>query len=236
MSCYSTFMPIPKTLNDGFFKKWSPEMAYVLGYFAADGSMLRNKRGAHFIEFTTTDRILLRHLLTTTNSNHKVQTRSRKGKKANWKIQYRIQIGSKEWFTDLIALGFTERKSLSLCFPLIPKSCVAHFIRGYFDGDGCVYFQHLKYADRVKKRWVLQTLFTSGSRLFLVSLHETLKRHGIKKGSLRKKTRGFELVFSHHDSLALYKLMYHTNPTSSLFLPRKRVKLERAIRTLGLDE
>lgn len=227
-------MPVLKALKRDFFKKWSPEMAYVLGYFAADGSMVKNSRGAHFIEFTSTDRILLEHVRAVTSSEHKIQTRNRKKKKINWKTQYRVQVGSKEWFTDLIALGFTERKSLSLCFPLIPAQYLAHFVRGYFDGDGCVYFQNLKYADRPNKRWVLQTLFTSGSRSFLASLHQLLRNCGVKRGSLRKKVRGFELVFSHHDSLALYKLMYHTNPTSSLFLPRKRVKLERAIRILDL--
>jgi len=44
-------MPIYKTKNENFFKKWTPEMAYVLGFFAADGSMVKNKRGACFIEF-----------------------------------------------------------------------------------------------------------------------------------------------------------------------------------------
>jgi hypothetical protein len=48
-------MPIYRAKNENFFKKWSPEMAYVLGFFTADGNMLKNKRGAHFIEFNTTD-------------------------------------------------------------------------------------------------------------------------------------------------------------------------------------
>jgi hypothetical protein len=42
-------MPIHKKVNQDFFKKWSPEMAYILGFFTADGSMAKNKRGAHFI-------------------------------------------------------------------------------------------------------------------------------------------------------------------------------------------
>ncbi len=52
-------MPMHRTLNQDFFKTWSPEMAYVLGYFAADGSMIQNKRGGHFIEFTSTDAVLI---------------------------------------------------------------------------------------------------------------------------------------------------------------------------------
>jgi len=34
-------------------------MAYVLGFFTADGSMIRNKRGTCFIELEITDKELL---------------------------------------------------------------------------------------------------------------------------------------------------------------------------------
>ena len=224
-------MPMYRTLNQDFFKTWSPEMAYVLGYFAADGSMVENKRGAHFVEFTSTDYVLIKNLKKTIGSNHTVTARERGG---NCKTAYRLQVGSNAWFQALMCLGFTPRKSATLHFPHVTAAYVGHFIRGYFDGDGCVYFNKLKYATRSYKRWVLMTLFTSGSRTFLESLHETLKAYGVRGGSVRNKTRGFELVFSHRDSLALYRLMYHTGPVSDLFLPRKRKKLERAISVLGL--
>jgi hypothetical protein len=42
-------MPIHKEINHDFFKLWTPGMAYVLGFFSADGSMIKNKRGACFI-------------------------------------------------------------------------------------------------------------------------------------------------------------------------------------------
>src|SRR3989344_557095 len=58
----SSFMPIYKMKNEDFFKRWSSEMAYVLGFFAADGSMIPHKNGGHYIEFTSTDRILLEHV------------------------------------------------------------------------------------------------------------------------------------------------------------------------------
>jgi hypothetical protein len=41
-------------------------------------------------------------------------------------------------------------------------------------------------------------------------------------------------MFSRHDSLALYRLMYNTAGIASLFLPRKREKLELAIKALEL--
>jgi len=209
-------------------------MAYVLGYFAADGSMIPHKNGGHYIEFTSTDRILLEHVQGVTGSNHHISTRPTRGEK--WKTAFRLQVGSKEWFQDLTALGFTPNKSQTLAFPDVPQSCLGGFVRGYFDGDGCVYFNSLKFADRKNKRWILLTLFTSGSREFLESLLSRLRAHGMRGGNVLSKERGFDLRFSHSDSLALCQLMYNTGQVSNLYLPRKREKLERAIQVLGLDK
>ena len=222
-----------RALNQDFFAEWSPEMAYVLGFFAADGSMLKNARGAHFIEFTITDRMVLEQIQKVTGSTHRIAERRRK---EGYKTAYRLQIGSKKWFEDLSKLGFMQDKSKRLPLPVIPKKCFGDFVRGYFDGDGCVYFNQLRFADRRKKRWVLLTLFTSGSRAFLESLWKAFKQHGVQGGSLKKKTRGFELVFSHRDSIALHQIMYNTEKVPELWLPRKRNKLEKAIRELRTRE
>lgn len=227
-------MPIHRELNHDFFKKWSPEMAYILGFFAADGSMIKNKRGGHFIEFTITDRIVLEIIQNAIESTHKIQKRTQKNDV--WKTQYRIQIGSKEWFEDLSRFGFSQNKSKKLQLPEVPKKYFGDFVRGYFDGDGCVYFSSIKFADRKNPRLVLMTLFTSGSRPFLEKLHSNLLKSGIKGGHISNKNRGHDLVFSRRDSLALYRLMYHTGKVTDMFLPRKRKKLEKAIKILGLDK
>ena len=220
-----------RELNHDFFKKWSPDMAYVLGFFAADGSMIKNNRGAHFIEFTITDRVVLEQIQQVTDSTHRIAERERGG---NSKTGYRLQVGSKKWFEDLTRLGFMQNKSKKLPLPKIPKKYFGDFVRGYFDGDGCIYFNKLKFKDRKKPRHILMTLFTSGSRHFLDELWDKLKANGVVGGSLKKKTRGFELVFSHQDSVALHHIMYHTGKTLELWLPRKRDKLEIAIRELGM--
>jgi len=69
-------------------------MAYVLGFFAADGSMVKNKRGAHFIDFHINDGELLDKIRLTLDSNHKISIQD--GRNKNWKSCYRLQIGSKE--------------------------------------------------------------------------------------------------------------------------------------------
>ncbi|MEK7112776.1 MAG: LAGLIDADG family homing endonuclease, partial [Patescibacteria group bacterium] len=215
-----------REVNRSFFKKWSREMAYVLGFFAADGTMIVNNRGAHFIEFHSTDRQLISIVKKVLHSNHKISIRSPRSERH--KICYRLQIGSKEIFKDLMSLGFMPNKSLILSFPLIPKTVQRDFVRGYFDGDGCVYFKKHKSKDRKEKRWVFTSRFTSGSRKFLQSLHSELNFIG---GFITKKERGYELVFSHRDSLALYKLMYH-NDCHNLYLDRKYKLFRKAIVTL----
>ena len=202
-------------------------MAYVLGFFAADGSMILNKRGAAFIEFTTTDRILVEQVRRIVKSTHAIQVRDRGNEK--WRVQYRLQIGSKEWFEDLTKLGFSQKKSKTLLFPPVPKRFLVDFIRGYFDGDGCVYVRLCRLSHSSSKVLVFSSLFTSGSEEFLRVLWDKLRKIGLKGGSLVKKNRGFELKFARNDSVALYKNLYHTGQGQIAFLPRKRRKFEQGL-------
>ena len=204
-------------------------MAYVLGFFAADGTMIANNRGAHFIEFHVTDKEILLKIRKVLGSNHKISIRD-KGI-INHKLGYRLQIGSKEIFADLSRLGFSPNKSLILKFPIIPKEYVGDFIRGYFDGDGCVYFKKHKVKDREVKRWIFSSRFTSGSLNFLQDLHTTLHFFDVKGGKIYKKDRGYDLVLSHRDSVALFELMYNTN-CRGLYLNRKYKLFQKAISTL----
>ncbi len=43
---------------------------------------------------------------------------------------------------DLIGHGATIRKSLTLTFPThLDEKLIKHFLRGYFDGDGCINYR-----------------------------------------------------------------------------------------------
>ena len=48
--------------------------------------------------------------------------------------------------------------------PNIPENLIRHFIRGYFDGDGCATFS---FATKTNKHRTLRTMFCSGSKDFL---------------------------------------------------------------------
>lgn len=55
-----------------------------------------------------------------------------------YKNQYRLNVFSKHICTSLENIGMMSNKSLSLSFPNISEDLYAHFIRGYFDGDGSI--------------------------------------------------------------------------------------------------
>lgn len=221
-------MLMVKTKNQDFFKTWTHDMAYVLGFFAADGCMMHTKRGTHYISFEVTDLEIVVAIKEILGSQNKVEARNRPSHK---KIIYRIQIGSKTMYYDLISLGFTDRKSLKMKFPYIPENYLPDFIRGYFDGDGCVHFG--KYWRKDRKEWKLQLSmrFTSGSLIFLEALWNRL-RPILEGGHIFKKERGYDLIFGQHDSVALFQFMY--NNGSALFLRRKYKKFQFAFKELNL--
>jgi intein-encoded DNA endonuclease-like protein len=217
-------MPIYKKVNKTFFKKWSSNMAYILGFIFADGNIICTKRNTWFLSIQITDKEILEKIKITLNSSHIISKRKRG---QNHKQLYRLQIGSKNICTDLLSLGLTERKSKTIVFPNIPKKYLFDFIRGYFDGDGGVWVG-LKNKKHNKNNIIINTSFTSGSENFLISLKKILAENGLLGGSLVEKERGFDLKYSIKDSLILYKNMYNNN--CSLFLDRKKGKFEKYIK------
>ncbi|MDD3531377.1 MAG: LAGLIDADG family homing endonuclease [Candidatus Pacebacteria bacterium] len=225
-------MPVFKRVNKDFFKKWAPEMAYVLGFFAADGYITLNKRSAHFWCIQITDKLLLEAIKEAVGSEHAISVRKRSG---NENTIYRLQIGSKEMCDDLRHLGMKERKTKSMTIPHVPEKYFSHFVRGYFDGDGNVW------VGRVKKRngasnLAIITMFTSCSFEFLERLHLRLAKSDVKGGSIYKAKQGYaRLQLSVNDSLKLYDLMYNQPASSigSLFLERKKRVFEKYILLRG---
>lgn len=200
-------------------------MAYVLGFIFADGSVVTNKRGGKYLEFASTDLELVEKLKKMIGSSHKIGIYRSKYK--HHKIRYTLQIGSSTWAAALKKFGIVQRKSLIIGWPKVPKTHLGSFVRGYFDGDGCISFGNYKRKNRLTKLLLITTRFTSGSKKFLRGLWGAIKPI-VTGGYLYQKQRsGHELVFAAKDSLALFRLMYH-NVSSDAFLERKFNKFKQA--------
>lgn len=219
-------MPIYKRVNKNFFKKWTYEMSYVLGFFAADGYITVNNRGGQFWSIQITDKKLLESIKRTVGSEHKISTKIRF---VNENTLYRLQIGSIEMCNDLRKLGMRERKTKSLVIPNIPKKYFFDFVRGYFDGDGNVWFG-LLHKNRKIPILTIMTMFTSCSTTFLKQFHKKLLMSGLHGGSLYQSKRNYSrLQFSAMDSLKLYDFMYNhrCSRLKGLFLKRKKIVFEK---------
>lgn len=198
-------------------------MAYVLGFFAADGYITVNRRGSQYWCLEICDKDLLRDIRAIIGSNHLISTRKGRGNKRD---SYRLQIGSHEMCDDLHKLGFWQNKTHGLAVPFVPDGFLRDFIRGYFDGDGHVW-AGLANKGKGIRSLSIQTGFTSCSLVFLERIRDRLADQGIKNGRIRQG-RGsyYRLVYSVKSSLKMHNFMYN-GLTSSLFLQRKRAVFEK---------
>ena len=202
-------------------------MAYVLGFFAADGYITVNKRGGQFWCIQITDKGLLEKIRKVIGSEHKISKRPVYGDNKNI---YRLQIGSIEMCEDLRKLGFRERKTKNMAIPNIPSIFFSDFVRGYFDGDGNVWVGYV-HKERKNKLLAIRTVFTSCSGNFLRRLKNNLEARDIFKGVFRKGNGNYyRLTYSIYSSLKLYDFMYNHVIVKSLFLERKKKVFDNFIR------
>lgn len=217
-------------INTDFFQKWSLEMAYVLGFLYADGAIEDSKTSSRtqYITFSSKDKDILETIKRTLKSGHPIHCRPphkvlySNGKTYESAESYYLRIGSKRMYADLLEVGLLPNKSKIIRFPDdIPDKYLKHFIRGYFDGDGCV---HIK-KGRGKKRDIilkgLNVIFTSGSKLFLEGLSARINKF-IKpnRNKICDSHRAYQLRYSTSDSIKWFKFLYK-NTLKGLYLKRK---------------
>ncbi len=217
-------MPIPVKYNKDFFKVWSADMAYFLGFFCADGNMTKNKRGGRYISVYSADKVIISDLKKIIGSEHKLSSIASKTG-----VTYRFQIGSNELFEDLCILGITPDKASRMKLPAIPKEYEPDFVRGYFDGDGNVWTGLVR-RNNGSCGYKMLVGFTSASRSFLLDLRRILRERGITRGSLFnvKNKNCSRLSLSTLDALKLYKIMY--NGDHKLCLKRKKLVFQKFIK------
>jgi hypothetical protein len=142
--------------NDDFFKIWSHNMAYVLGFWMADGCMYgKNIIFSQHVK----DKDLLFAIAKEMGATNPVITKGNYSK---------LVISSEILAKDLVKLGGKERKSLDIDFPNIPEEFLPDFIRGLWDGDGCI-----SYNKRAK---AYSSNYISGSIQFATGLFNVFRR------------------------------------------------------------
>jgi len=210
-----------KNINKDFFKKWSSNMAYILGYTVADGciGVSKNRKNPYSFNITSIDRPHLYKMRNAMGSNHKISNKS--GKRVGTPC-YEFQTRNPIICQDLIKLGIVPRKTYNLKSMKIPKKYLSDFSRGFFDGDGSVYIYKVNEVPQIKASFVcISYAFLNN---FNYNLCQSLN---IPEKSLQKtKPKGKESYFCQYhitlyisDCEKLFKFMYGNSP--ELYLTRK---------------
>ena len=139
----------------------------------------------------------------------------------NW-----FHINNEKIYDDLIGLGLTPKKSLTLKFPEIPPIFVRHFIRGCWDGDGSFYYE--------KAKGTFGASYLSGSLEFIEGMLAELYKAGLSKQTIHKSKTAAVYYFRlrGQQCIQLYEYLYDSVPESQ-YLTRKHDLIERFILEQG---
>ena len=210
-------------VNQNYFKEINTSnKAYWLGFLYADGCILSdiNRRtGGSVLEIclNADDVNILERFKISLSSNSPI-----KEKIINDKYKaVRLNICNTNICKDLVRLGCTSRKSLTLKFPTeeqVPQYLIPHFIRGYFDGDGNVYVDDKgKLSPKIgfvgTKEFLEEILNIAENNLGLTRVVKYQK----------KGNQAYQIQWSGFSNLKSWE-EYLYNYEDIIYLPRKREK------------
>lgn len=208
-------------IEDYFDEIDTSEKAYWLGFLYADGYVGEN----NYIEFCLqiTDSYAVNNFRKALKSGHKISNknvflvynRRLVGRQAS-----RIAIKNKHMAESLINKGCKNKKSLTLSFPnfdIIPHKLFSHFIRGYFDGDGCIY-------TGIKHKRRCYIVFSCASYDYCTDLMDFIFKELNIKTFIKQSRNIFEISIYKKDDVNKFLKYIYKDSTEQTRLKRKYEK------------
>ncbi len=180
------------------------EKAYWLGFIVADGCVYK-----HTITITlhSQDKDHLHKFLDNIKSNHKIYNNYYKDRD---KFYPSVSVTHYKLIDDLSRYGVISCKTFKTCFPNIPTKLQRHFIRGVFDGDGCI--------NKTQKGQL--RVHIAGTKKLLNSIQKILCYNcSLKKTKFGKKNKSYILMYAGNKQIP--KIMNYLYNNSSIYLNRK---------------
>ncbi len=207
-------------VNHNYFENIKTQNpAYFTGFIAADGCIYKPKaqkgQARLNLELHKQDLHILESLKVELTLTQKIEFR---------RVKYvKLTVCSDKIAEDLKQYNIVERKTMILKFPdKLNNDMFRHFIRGFFDGDGCV---------SGNGKTGIGINFGTGSKEFLESLKEYLEENYFITTKSLPSNVGCKTCYvlsyrSKEAILKLYKLFY---TDAELFLTRKKNKFNNLI-------
>lgn len=191
------------------------EKAYWLGFIYADGYIVYSNNEVS-IELTKSDEKHLLKFKKCINTKRDISYKHKHIIIANNK-EYSdvdtccLRLYSKHLRSGLIKNGIDIRKTYSNTFPKVDMEYFYPFLRGYLDGDGCIYTVGSK---------IVAIHFTSYSDNMFKYISDILLKDGIRAKIYKETEHKYRLYImgSQKDKIEFLNKIYHN---SSVYLDRK---------------
>lgn len=219
------------SLNENFFENIvTEEQCYWLGFIFADGYVNNSiKPGSK--KYDRHLKIVLKEIDIEHLENFKTSINSNKPIKL---LKYTngyyptLIIYNKKIVEDLVKLGCVQGKTHKLLFPKsLSKEQIRHFIRGYFDGDGCITRSN-------KEKNNTCNLNITGRKEFLFEIQKIFNDElglNYTKMSKRHKERKNDIYTIHYGGIhVMKKLKKYLYDESMIFLFRKFKKFDQWVK------
>jgi|GEM_PF-304791 len=209
-------------INIDFFKKPTPQMAYILGFLMADGRLERNS--VYFVVGKKEDREILEKINQTMESNYPIKQRK--------DGSFRLRICNPIIIQDFQRLGVNFGKMKNTSLPKIPSLFFRDFVRGYLDGDGWIIPK--------RRKMEISVGFSNGNYKFLKALIENLNlklnlntynlRRREKVTKKNKNSVYYQVEYYSENAYKILNYLYGNLKKDDLFLPRKYQRYLKAIK------
>lgn len=209
-----------RIFNDRFFQYIdTPIKAYWLGYIFADGNVQCKSFGNSSYEFSMKlqkrDKYILEDLKNDIGGVHDIVEYHNESvilNNSNISItdSVRLRVYSKNIVLDLISHNIVPNKTYKDTFPIVDKDLFIDFLRGYFDGDGCIYIN--------TKRNNYPTIhITSYGDKVLSYLSEKIKEYyNLHSAVYKENSKKHRLYIWGENAYKLMQLMYYNDSVRKL--------------------
>lgn len=212
--------------NESFFDIIdNEEKAYWLGFVAADGCVHKRKgKLSPVIKLTLSnkDKDHIAKFRKSISSNHTITDGSNFNEKRN--INYyssSLTLPSLHMFESLATYGVIPNKTLIIEFPKIAHELIHHYIRGYYDGDGCIYFT---------KKGTAVFSITSNRKIINQIQDILVEQCNLKKTKLLYKHKNSNAgAMSYVGNIQVKRIVEYLYKDATIFLDRKYEKLKHML-------
>jgi len=200
----------------------SEDKAYFLGLIYSDGCLINDYKNFRYrlvLKLHKKDKHILEDFIKCICGEMSVWNHGQRD-------MCEVGFSGKKIINDLESIGLIQNKTFNLKYPKIEEGLERHFIRGYFDGDGCIRINKDKRDN--SQRGDLR--FVGASTNFLSTINKRMRHlFGVNENKLYgPKNKDYKFIgwASMADIEKIYKGFYKD---STLFLHRKKIIFDSVI-------